>query len=131
MSRTVPEWIGKHPDEKIPPRVRLRVWERHHGKCHITGRKILVGDKWDIDHIVALVNGGEHRESNLAPALQFAHREKTAADVAEKARVRSIKTKHIEGRNKGPGKLRGPGFPKREKTRWRTSAELARMGIEP
>src|ERR1700730_4972262 len=26
MTRTVAEWIGKTPDEKIPPRVRLRVF---------------------------------------------------------------------------------------------------------
>jgi len=127
MARTVPEWIGKTPDEKIPPRVRLRVWERHHGKCHLTGRKILVGDMWDIDHVVALVNGGEHRESNLAPALRFAHREKTAEDVAEKSRLREIKAKHIGDRNRGANRLRGPGFPKREKVRWRSAAELARM----
>ena len=40
MSRAVPEWIGKTPDTKVPPRVRLRVFEKHDGTCHISGRKI-------------------------------------------------------------------------------------------
>lgn len=88
MTRSVPEWIGKTPDEKIPPRVRMRVFERHGGICHLSGRKIAAGELWDCDHIRALVNGGEHRESNLAPALRDKHREKTAEDVAEKATVR-------------------------------------------
>lgn len=86
--RSVPEWIGKTPDAKIPPRVRLRVFDRFNGVCHLSGRKITAGEPWDCDHIVALVNGGEHRESNLAPALRDKHREKTAGDVAEKATVR-------------------------------------------
>lgn len=125
--RSTPEWIGKTPDEKIPPRVRLRIWERTHGHCHITGRKIMVGDRWEMDHIVALTNGGEHRERNLAPALLFAHREKTKLDVAEKARVASVRAKHIGLRNKGPSRLQGRPFAKTEKTRWRTDAELARL----
>ncbi|MBN9453215.1 MAG: HNH endonuclease [Bosea sp.] len=87
-SRSVPEWIGKTPDAKIPPRVRLRVFERFNGICYLSGRKIAAGEPWECDHVVALVNGGEHRESNLAPALRDKHRQKTAEDVAEKSTVR-------------------------------------------
>ncbi len=87
-ARSVPEWIGKTPDAKIPPRVRLRVFERFNGICYLSGRKIAAGEPWECDHVVALVNGGEHRESNLAPALKDKHREKTADNVAEKATVR-------------------------------------------
>lgn len=85
MSRTVPEWIGKTDDSPIPPRVRLRVFERHGGICHISKRKIMPGEAWDCDHFIALINGGEHRESNLRPALTKYHRIKTAEDVKEKA----------------------------------------------
>lgn len=95
MSRSVPEWIGKTDDAKVPPRVRLRVFERDGGVCHLTGRKILPGDDWDLDHVVALVNGGEHRESNLAPALRIEHRKKTAEDVALKAKDRRVRQKHL------------------------------------
>jgi 5-methylcytosine-specific restriction protein A len=76
MSRSVPEWIGKTDDTPPPPRVRLRVFEAHNGKCHLTGRKIGPADQWDVDHVLALANGGENRESNLAPrfALNTARR---------------------------------------------------------
>lgn len=103
MTRSVPEWIGKTPDAKIPPRVRLRVFERHSGKCHLSGRKIMAGEPWDCDHIVALVNGGEHRESNLAPALRSKHREKTAEDVAVKSKTYRMRAKHLGQWPKGRG----------------------------
>lgn len=85
MSRSTEEWIAKHDDQAIPPRVRLRVFERHGGICHLSGRKIMPGEPWDCDHVIALINGGEHRESNLAPALRDKHREKTVEDVRQKA----------------------------------------------
>lgn len=95
MPRTVPEWIGATDDAKIPARVRLRVFERFDGVCQITGRKIRPGDEWDCDHVLALINGGEHRESNLQPALKDAHREKTAEDVKQKARDARVRKKHL------------------------------------
>lgn len=95
MARTLPEWIGKTPDTKVPPRVRLRIFEREGGKCWISGRKIRPGDLWDLDHKVALINGGEHRESNLFPALRDKHREKTREDVAAKAKTAAVRSKHL------------------------------------
>ena len=95
MSRAVPEWIGKTDDSAIPPRVRLRVFEARGGVCHLSGRRIQAGEPWDCDHIVALVNGGEHRETNLAPALRDKHRAKTADDVREKSIVRRKQMKSL------------------------------------
>lgn len=94
MTRSVEEWIGKHDDAKVPPRVRLRVFERYGGRCYLSGRKIMPGDKWELEHVQALCNGGEHRESNLAPALAAPHKVKTARDVAEKAKVDRIRKRH-------------------------------------
>jgi 5-methylcytosine-specific restriction protein A len=95
MSRTPPEWIAKNDDAKVPPRVRLRVFDRHDGRCHITGRKIQPGDAWDLDHVIALCNGGEHRENNMAPALRDKHREKTADDVALKSDAYNTRMAHL------------------------------------
>lgn len=95
MARSVKEWIGATPDTPAPKRVRLRVFETHGGKCHLTGRKIRPGDDWDLDHVLALVNGGENRETNLAPALRSAHRKKTAQDVAQKAKDARVRAKHL------------------------------------
>lgn len=105
-ARSVPEWIGKTPDAKIPPRVRLRVFERSGGICQETKRKIMPGDDWDCDHILALINGGEHRESNLQPVLCEAHKEKTKEDVAIKAKIARVRKKHLglhKSKNPMPG----------------------------
>lgn len=84
--RAVDEWIGATDDTPVPPRVKLRVFERAQGICHIAKRKIRPGEPWDAEHVIALINGGENRESNLAPALRAKHPEKTARDMAEKSR---------------------------------------------
>lgn len=113
--RSVPEWIGKSNDEKIPPRVKLRIFERAGGKCHISGRIIRAGEAWDADHIIALCNGGEHRETNLAPALTDKHREKTKADVAEKAAIYRKRAKHF-GLRPAKQLIKSAAFPKRART---------------
>jgi len=94
-ARAVPEWRGKTPDSKIPPHVRMRVFLAYDGHCYLTGRKIMPADYWEIDHVTALINGGEHIESNMAPVLRDAHRIKTRADVREKAKVARIRKKHL------------------------------------
>lgn len=95
MTRAIPEWIGKSDDTAIPPRVKLRVFERYHGACQGCLRKLFPGDKWDCDHIVAICNGGENRESNLRPMCKTCHRRKTAEDVAEKAVAYRKRAKHV------------------------------------
>ena len=95
MSREVPEWIGATPDSAIPPRVRLRVFEAHGGVCYLSGRKIRAGEPWECDHVKAIINGGENRERNLAPALKDKHRVKTNADVAEKSVITRQRQKHL------------------------------------
>lgn len=112
MTRALPEWIGASDDAKVPPRVRVRIFERCGGVCHLSGRKIMAGEVWELDHVIALINGGEHRESNLAPALKAAHRAKTAEDVALKSKVARIKAKHLGVYPKGP-KIPSRPFQKR------------------
>lgn len=93
--RKVPEWIGKTPDTPTPPRVRLRVFEAHGGKCYLSGRKITPADNWELEHMLALALGGENRETNLAPALKDAHRKKTTEDRKIQAKNERVRRKHI------------------------------------
>lgn len=95
MSRSVDEWIGKNDDAKVPDRVKLRIFDAYGGRCWISGQKIMPGDQWDLDHKIALCNGGEHRESNLAPALRAVHRVKTASDVKARAKADRVRKKHL------------------------------------
>lgn len=114
--RSVEEWIGKSDDTPAPPRVRLRQYERDKGICQCgCGTKIRPGDKWETDHRVALVNGGENREGNLTTLLAKHHKIKTAADVALKSKDRRVRMKHIGIKKSGrkiPGSI-GSGLRKR------------------
>jgi len=94
MARTLPEWIADTDDQRAPPRIRQRIFDDCGGKCHICGL-VIIGKKWALDHVKALVNGGENRASNLKPVHIACHAIKTAADVAEKAKIAAIHGKHI------------------------------------
>lgn len=95
VGRSVEEWVGKTPDSKAPPHVKLRVFDRYQGRDYITGRKIMPGDPWDLEHVKSLRNGGQNRESNLAPALVATHKEKTAVERDEGAKADRIRKKHL------------------------------------
>lgn len=114
MSRSVAEWIGQTDDHRAPPKVRQRIFDRDN-RCHICGQPIQVGQKWDLDHVKALINGGENRESNLRPAHVKCHKDKTARDVAEKAKVAAIRQKHIGARTAPAKPIRSAGFQKSPK----------------
>lgn len=110
--RSVDEWIGKNDDAAIPPRVRLRVFERFNGICQLSQRKIMAGDAWDLDHIKALWRGGEHRESNLHPVLKQPHREKSAEEQSIQAKCDRVRKKHLGIFPKSKAKIQSRGFPK-------------------
>jgi len=95
MTRSVPEWIGKTDDAKVPASVKVRVFEKYEGRCYLSGVVIRAGDAWELEHILALCNGGEHRESNMAPALVAPHKDKTRADRRLKAKNDRVRKKHL------------------------------------
>ena len=107
LPRTVPEWIGKSADSAIPPRVRVRIFQRYGGRCQCgCNRLIRPGEAWDCEDTIALINGGERRESNLKPWLTEHHKGKTRRDVAEKSSVYRKTAKHI-----GVSLRKGPPMP--------------------
>jgi hypothetical protein len=93
--RSTAEWIGKTDDAKVPGYIRLRVFNRYDGSCYLSKRKILASDAWELEHILALCNGGEHRESNFAPALIAPHKVKTKQDLATRAKNDRIRKRHL------------------------------------
>lgn len=96
MTRAIPEWIGKTPDTPVPPRVALRVYMKYEGVCQCgCGWRISARDKWQCDHIIALVNGGENRERNLQPLIVAHHKSKTRQDVAIKSKTYRTRLKHL------------------------------------
>ena len=118
MARTAKliEWIGKSDDHRAPGTIRTRIFDRERGTCHLCSTEIQTGQKWDLDHIKALINGGENRESNLKPAHLKCHKDKTARDVAEKAKVAAMRGRHI-GAKRAESKLarKSPKQPKQSR----------------
>lgn len=112
--REVPEWIGKTDDSAVPPRVRVRVFQRYGGRCQCgCNRLIRPGEKWDCEDTIALCNGGQRRESNLKPWLAEHHPKKTRADVAEKSRVYRKTANHIGVVLRSGPKIQSRGFDRR------------------
>lgn len=102
------EWIGATPDSVIPKRVKLRVLIKFNGRCHKSGHKFRPGDKIEFDHVKALCNGGENRESNIAPILGGkVHQDKSRADVAERVKTNNLTAKHFGLTSPKPGGFRG------------------------
>jgi hypothetical protein len=92
----LPEWIGSSPDAAIPPRVRLRIFDRYQGRCQCgCTRLIRPGEAWECEDTIALINGGQRRESNLKPWLAGHQADKTKADVAEKSRIYRKRSAHV------------------------------------
>lgn len=93
--RTVEEWVGETPDTPIPQRVRMRVFEAKKGRCHKCTRKILAGETWTCEHVIAITNGGENREKNLDCTCCNCLPEKNAEDVAIKAKGYRTRSRHF------------------------------------
>ncbi len=71
MSRTVEEWIGAKDESAVPQRVKLRIIRAQDEKCACgCGQKLGVGESIQFDHILAMINGGENRETNLQALRQ-------------------------------------------------------------
>ena len=115
QGRSVTEWIGRDNDDRPPPHIAQRIFDRHGGVCHISGHKIVPGDEWDVEHVKALEDGGENREANMAPAWRPKHREKTAKENSQRKKADRIRRKHIGVKPPAKKKFPSRGFVKVEK----------------
>ena len=95
MSRTVVEWVGATDDTPIPARVKDRVRLRCGAKCSECGIAVDGRIRGDVDHVRAIILGGENRESNLQLLCLPCHRSKTKRDVAAKAVAYRKRMKHL------------------------------------
>ncbi len=94
MSRSVDEWVGQSDDTRIPPRVELRVFLAGGGRCAHCTVKLHRRKDWHLDHQIALINGGENRESNLQIVCTGCHKDKTRTDVAAKAKAVRVRLRY-------------------------------------
>lgn len=110
--RAVPEWIGRSADSKPTKAVIDRLFLKQMGRCAITGKKFMPGDRPHADHIVPLKDGGANRETNLQLVFARAHREKTADENAARDKERRMRMKHNGTWPRSKAPLRSRGFPK-------------------
>lgn len=93
--RNVPEWIAKNDDAAIPARVQDRVAMKSLDCCVKCTRKIGEGLRGQIDHVIPLIIGGLHRESNLQLLCVECHAAKTKLDVKIKAKVAKSRKRRL------------------------------------
>ena len=124
--RSTEEWIGKTDDQAIPLRVRARVFELKRGRCHRCKRKIGVGDRWTCEHMIAIENGGENRESNLDVTCDWCLPIKNRKDAATKRKGTKVRYAHM-GLRPEPT-IRSRGFAKRSPQRTATRPVEKGMG---
>ncbi|SEB78447.1 MULTISPECIES: HNH endonuclease [Rhodobacterales] len=94
-ARKHPEWIGKTPDTAVPSWVKSRILDAQDGRCAECRNDFCAQLRPEFDHITALINLGENRESNLQALCGPCHGKKTAADVALKAKVARVRGNHL------------------------------------
>lgn len=93
--RSVPEWIGKTDDAPIPSSVKDRIARKADDHCQKCQRPIMGKLRAEFDHIIPLIIGGEHRESNLQLLCDPCHAAKTKLDVRLKAKVVRVRKRHL------------------------------------
>ena len=84
------EWIGATPDSNPSPHIRTRIimlWEM---VCYLSGIKIKNVTDAELEHVVALSEGGENREGNLRPALPDAHKQKTKLEGERRTKANKV-----------------------------------------
>ena len=114
-SRSVPEWIAKHADQKVPASVRLRIFRNAGGVCYLSGRKIAIGEAWELEHVKPLSMGGEHRETNLQPALIAPHRDKSKREAGARAKADASAKSALGIRAQPSRPMQGRQFTQSEK----------------
>lgn len=68
------------------------------------------GERWILEHVIALINGGENAETNLALTCKNCLPEKNAEDLAIKSKTAAVRSKHIGIRK--PSSFQSQSFSK-------------------
>lgn len=109
--------VGTTPRKAMSPTRRLRLWEKHAGRCVICKEPIDgTRDRWIIEHIIALALGGEDKDDNCGPAHNACALDKTRDDVAKISKAKRAKERHL-GIKRKTQPIQSRGFdhkPKRE-----------------
>lgn len=84
-----------NPRSRLTDRQKAKLFLARGGACHACGRKLRPGDKWIVEHMIALENGGSNDWDNLGVTCAWCKPKKDAADHKQAAKTRSVATKHV------------------------------------
>jgi 5-methylcytosine-specific restriction enzyme A len=82
------------PRKALSDRQKARLFEEREGRCHCCDRKLRPGDKWSVEHMIALSRGGTNEWANLALSCAGCKILKDGADAAGSAKAKRLSTKH-------------------------------------
>lgn len=101
----------------ISKAMRVRIFDRAGGVCHLCKLPINAtrGEKWHVEHIKPLWEGGSDDEANMAPAHIDCHATKSGAEAAPRAKGTRQRARHI-GIVKPKGQIQSRGFESAKKT---------------
>lgn len=83
-----------HKRGRMTPQRRAKIFLACGSRCAVCSRRLGPADDWDIDHALALENGGTDDDSNLRVVCDWCHKEKSADDHALAGHGRRMATKH-------------------------------------
>ncbi len=72
-----------------------RIYAKCNGHCASCGRKLMAGEDYEIDHKIALANGGTDDDENLQLLCEGCHLIKTGDDVSDAAKGKRRYIKHV------------------------------------
>lgn len=100
----------------ISKAMRVRIFDAAAGVCHLCKLPINAtrGEKWHVEHIKPLWEGGSDDENNMAPAHVDCHATKTGEEATPRAKGTRQRARHI-GAVKPKGQLQSRGFAPSDK----------------
>lgn len=104
--------------QKLSPTKRLKLFERHKGRCFLCKQEIAPSEGFVVEHLIPLSLGGTNDEANLAPVHKKCADAKTHGkdgDLAKAAKAKRTKMKALGIKKEDVPKIQSRGFPKVEK----------------
>jgi 5-methylcytosine-specific restriction protein A len=123
------QFLAPTKRRKISQKEAARLFLLHNGICCNCGLQIRSGEKWFIEHVDALILGGEETDDNRRPShVRKCKAKKDAADAGARSKRDRIITKDWE---RGKRKMQGQGFRKAPPQRTASSPIIRKSEKEP